>query len=218
MSDYPPLRPLFPILGLLAGAGCAAVGVVTGESVVFLGTFVFGIVVFVPMARLARSYRGYFVYWRSLAETAKERNRERRATIAASRSGAVVLATLGLVAALSAIPFGLRAEVIRGADLTDPGIAFTVYNRLAAPKLAELIDLYVERDLPLEQTDSADLRILRNLYFAVEGYDFDSEDLRNLFDPLVWYRPYRSYPNDLNALPDSYREDVARILAVEQLR
>ena len=48
--------------------------------------------------------------------------------------------------------------------------------------LAELIDLYVERDLPLEQTDSADLRILRNL-----------------FDPLVWYR-----------------EDIARILAAQQ--
>ncbi len=62
MSDYPPLRPLFPILGLLAGAGCAVVGVVTGESVVFLGTFVFGIVVFgivvfVSMTRRAGSYR-----------------------------------------------------------------------------------------------------------------------------------------------------------------
>ncbi len=34
----------------------------------------------------------------------------------------------------------------------------------------------------------------------------------------MWYRPYRAFPNDINALPESYQEKVETIIGIEASR
>lgn len=43
-------------------------------------------------------------------------------------------------------------------------------------------------------------------------------DLAERFGALLWYRPYRAFPNDVNALPESYRQRVLEIAAIESRR
>ena len=170
------------------------------------------------IVRHGRLYGSFFRRWKTLSESARMRVRGQHESLSKRRSAAIVTALGAAVLIVLSVPLIVQSETIRGADLNGPGVVFLAYNRAASPHLGELIDLYVVRDLPLEQTSSTDLRILRNLYFAVEGYSFDSEDLQNLFEDLIWYKPAHSFPNDINALPDSYRLEVEAIMAVERTR
>ena len=168
--------------------------------------------------RLKRFYAPFFRRWRDLSPVARDRERD----VHRSRRFGRGVAILALLVSMSLVPaslyLALRAEVIRGSDLSAPGAVFVAYNRVAAPEIADLIDLFVVRGLPLASADSADLRLLRNLYVAVEGSRFTAHDLREAFEPLIWYRPYRAFPNDVDALPVEYREPVRSIMEIEASR
>ena len=217
-TDLPPFRPVMAILTILAIGGFSVAGYVLPSSVLHVAALVLSILLLIVMLRRAAQCRSILRAWREMASHAQGRVRDLYPRLPARRAAVVATAAAAAVLTLAAFPLLLRSEVIRGADLERPGSVFLAYNRVTAPYLAELIELYVQRSLPLDQVDSDDLRILRNLYFAVEGYHFRSEDLQELYQPLIWYRPYRSYPNDLNALPEVYRQRVEQIMAIEHRR
>lgn len=208
------IGPIFGVCcaGLLLGAGYLLL-----RTELHLAGLAAALIVLITLVvRHGRVYGPFFRRWKTLSESARLRVRAQYKALATRRNAGIVIAVIATGLVLVSAPLALQSEAIRGADLDNPGLVFLTYNRLTAPHLAELIDLYAVRDLPLDQTSSSDLRILRNLYFAIEGYAFTSEDLRELFDGLIWYRPYRSFPNDINALPPSYQREVQAIIDIER--
>ncbi len=214
-SGYPRFSPAFLTLLLVALISASIAGHLFAEPYAHLAVFAVGLVAFWLALRRGKRYRAFFAHWNTLSADARERNAKRRADLQRSRIQNALLALMTFTLVIAQVPLAVRAEIIRGANLDEPGIVFTSYNRLEAPQLAELIELYVVKRLPLDQADSSDLRLLRDLHFAIEGYHFEPEDPQAPFLGLLWYRPYRSFPNDINALPPAYRERVERILAVE---
>ena len=208
-----------PIVGIVVSAGLSAAGYILESTLLLLAGLVVAVVILIVLfGRHGRTYRPFFRRWQTLSEAARERLRDQYTSLTIRRNAGLLFVVIAIALVVSSGPLLVRSEAMRGADLNNPGLVFVTYNRFAAPDLAELIHLFVVRDLPLDQADASDLRVLRNLYFAVEGYDFDSQDLRDIFGGLIWYHPYRAFPNDINALPYAYRQKVEQIISIERSR
>lgn len=95
-------------------------------------------------------------------------------------------------------------------------------SSLSADDRFESVIQKILSDSPLGETDlsgyknSSDLRIVRNAIFAKHGYTFQSEDLKEYFSKMSWYKPNRSNvdesltPTDKNNLEfvSSYELDL----------
>ncbi|GAB6090536.1 YARHG domain-containing protein [Spirochaeta dissipatitropha] len=180
--------------------------------------FVGFIFIFIFRFQIRTTVLPFIHYWQHLAPTAQERlgssfsdarRKKRQLNI-----GTIIQVVLIVVSLANA---GVM-EIRQGADSENPGRAFMYYNQVFSPHLAELIELYIIRDIPLNLAITEDLRILRNFYFAVEGYRFESADLQDMFDPLLWYKPYNRFPNDPDALPETSRAKVMEIRRIERQR
>lgn len=68
----------------------------------------------------------------------------------------------------------------------------------------------------LREYDASELRILRNLFFAMRGYDFNDETLQAYYEPYLWYIPDPDVKPELGILNPDEREWVKRIKALEE--
>jgi hypothetical protein len=57
----------------------------------------------------------------------------------------------------------------------------------------------------LEQATASELRRFRNTFFALDGYQFKSDDLNDYFSRYSWYEPNPNVKPDINALSDSQK-------------
>lgn len=63
-----------------------------------------------------------------------------------------------------------------------------------------------QRKAFVQDLSSSELRILRNSFFALQGYDFQSWDLKSYFNGYDWYQPKPGVKTDPTTLsPDQKR-------------
>lgn len=218
-SSFPTLRLGYPVFLLVLSAAFSVAGFLfqsTWPSLIALG------VAFLGLLSLLRQNRRVSTpalrRWRILSAEAKRRMQDHGSSPLWGRRLSFALMAVTLTLMLASGYSALRTQTRLEADLSAPGPVFLAYNRLADREMADLIELYLLRGLPLENASAEDLRLLRNLHFAVEGFSFESGDLAARFGQLIWYRPYRAFPNDLRALPERSRRRVERILTIERRR
>lgn len=70
----------------------------------------------------------------------------------------------------------------------------------------------------LEDLSSAQLRLLRNYFFAWHGYQFNSKDLRELFTSFDWYFPNPETKANPDLFTDQERKTYEQVLAEEKRR
>lgn len=141
-----------PAIAVIFVAAFVVFGYILNVTWLVLCGLALAIILLVTLAtRQARFFRPYFRRWQTLSPVARERGSGDYKSVAVRRNGGVFLILVSVALILASGPLLLRTEAKRGADLNNPGIVFVVYNRLAAPELGELIDLFVIRELPLEQ-------------------------------------------------------------------
>ncbi len=67
----------------------------------------------------------------------------------------------------------------------------------------------------LKEMSAKDLRLLRNYFFAVRGYEFKSEDLLKFYSQFFWYRPVKGLTVDGIKLSAAEEEFVKTISDAE---
>lgn len=72
-----------------------------------------------------------------------------------------------------------------------------------------------EKIKALRNFEAEELRVLRNLFFAVRGYDFDDEALQDRYEQFLWYVP-DSTNNDAIRLSKDERTWVKRLKELEE--
>lgn len=67
----------------------------------------------------------------------------------------------------------------------------------------------------LAEYDASELRVLRNAFFAAQGYVFNDEELQEHFEQYIWYVPDPEVKPHLSILTEEQREWVERIKGLE---
>lgn len=127
-----------------------------------------------------------------------------------SGSGGHAVRPAGAVTEVGPAGLALRWDLKDFAPTEDLGVCLVDLDRYAYPAFAELSS----RDLG--RLDAAALRRLRNEVYALHGYVFKSEDLRDYFSEQWWYRPDPGYTP--RRLTREQRELVRRVKAEEDAR
>lgn len=73
-------------------------------------------------------------------------------------------------------------------------------------------------DADFEEYSADDLRVIRNYFFAVRGYPFRDEKLRQFYGRFFWYRPNESVTLESVRLSSAEADFVRRIAALEAAR
>ncbi len=68
----------------------------------------------------------------------------------------------------------------------------------------------------LAELSAGDLRIIRNYFFAVRGYDFQSDDLKNFYGQFFWYKPDPDLKLEYIDLSDAEDAFVRKVVAAEK--
>lgn len=69
----------------------------------------------------------------------------------------------------------------------------------------------------LKELSAFELRIVRNYFFAVRGYEFRSEDLRKFYSQFFWYQPDSDLKSEAIRLSNSEGEFVKKLKAAENM-